>query len=201
MDPEAGGIDTDELDMLWSRPKSSSHSRKEEEHPVFMFVAGLGTGVLVTLLAFVVFMNRPLPSEQAALPPDNPLTSSIEQEQSAVLDGTSAPGSASSNPTGEVRSASPRLPNDSTTPAVAGRGSSSKASSAQQAPGAAAPPAAAADSQFYEVQDGDTLGSIANKFYNSLDPSYVEKLQRANGMDNPHSLKLGQKLVIPPKNY
>lgn len=53
----------------------------------------------------------------------------------------------------------------------------------------------------YTVKSGDTLGSIAEKVYGSSAPKYQEKIQRANNMDNPNSLQLDQKLVIPPKDY
>lgn len=51
--------------------------------------------------------------------------------------------------------------------------------------------------RLYEVQSGDTLGSIALKFYDSTNPSYIELIQQANKMPNPDALKLGQKLTIP----
>ncbi len=44
----------------------------------------------------------------------------------------------------------------------------------------------------YIVQPGDTLSTIAGKFEVSL-----EDLMRANGIDNPDYLMLGQKLIIP----
>lgn len=52
----------------------------------------------------------------------------------------------------------------------------------------------------YTVKSGDSLGSIALKFYKSQDPKYLQKLQRANNMKNPNSLQLGQQLAIPPAN-
>jgi LysM repeat protein len=61
--------------------------------------------------------------------------------------------------------------------------------------------AAAGNATSYTVVSGDTLGRIAEKVYGSADPKYVDKIQRANSMTNPNSLKLDQKLVIPPKNY
>jgi|YNPNPStandDraft_1061719.scaffolds.fasta_scaffold66044_1 LysM repeat protein len=44
----------------------------------------------------------------------------------------------------------------------------------------------------YIVQAGDTLSSIATRFQVSL-----EDLMRANGLDNPDYLMLGQQLIIP----
>lgn len=51
--------------------------------------------------------------------------------------------------------------------------------------------------RLYEVQAGDTLGSIALKFFDSTNPKYIEMIQTANNMPNPDSLKLGQNLTIP----
>jgi len=50
------------------------------------------------------------------------------------------------------------------------------------------------------VADGDTLASIANKFYG--DESQWRKIYDANRQaigDNPDNVKVGTKLTIPPK--
>ncbi len=52
-------------------------------------------------------------------------------------------------------------------------------------------------SGIYAVQDGDTLGSIAIKFYHSSRPSVIEKIQLANHLTDADTLSLGQKLIIP----
>jgi len=52
------------------------------------------------------------------------------------------------------------------------------------------PPAARKASAHYEVEEGDTLGSIARKFHTT-----VEKLQKLNGMSSTR-LKIGQKLRV-----
>jgi len=46
---------------------------------------------------------------------------------------------------------------------------------------------------YYKVRSGDTLGTIAAKFGSS-----VSELQRANGIANPHRIRQGQSLLIPP---
>lgn len=48
----------------------------------------------------------------------------------------------------------------------------------------------------YIVQKGDGLMAIARKFYNG-DASQWRKIAAANNIQNPNSLKVGQKLVIP----
>jgi nucleoid-associated protein YgaU len=53
----------------------------------------------------------------------------------------------------------------------------------------------------YKVQSGDTMGVIAEKFYGDADPTYVDKILKANGLANADRLSLDQELVIPPKSY
>lgn len=55
--------------------------------------------------------------------------------------------------------------------------------------------------QTYVVKNGDTLERIAKRYYGAGTPDYIKKIQRANRMSNPNRLRLGQKLIIPPKNY
>jgi nucleoid-associated protein YgaU len=57
-------------------------------------------------------------------------------------------------------------------------------------------PAAGAQ-QEYVVQDGDTFGSIAQQFYGSS--RSFETIMRANNYEDPLRLRVGQKIVIPPK--
>ena len=47
--------------------------------------------------------------------------------------------------------------------------------------------------QLYAVQSGDVLGSIASRFGIS-----VNAIMRANDMNNPDVLSIGQELIIPP---
>lgn len=49
----------------------------------------------------------------------------------------------------------------------------------------------------YVVKSGDTIGSIAYKFYGSVDPSKIEKIQTANNMKSVDSIQIDQKLIIP----
>lgn len=49
----------------------------------------------------------------------------------------------------------------------------------------------------YAVQSGDTLTSIASRFYG--DASLDDFLAEQNGIEDPTELEVGQELVIPPK--
>lgn len=64
------------------------------------------------------------------------------------------------------------------------------------APGAAAP-AGAAPGQYHEVQKGDTLSKIAEKYYG--DPSLYKDIFEANRniLKDPNKIFPGQKLRIP----
>lgn len=64
-----------------------------------------------------------------------------------------------------------------------------------------APAAATSGTQTYVVKSGDTLESIARRFYGSGTPAMIRKIQQANAMNNPDALQIDQKLVIPPRSY
>ncbi len=55
------------------------------------------------------------------------------------------------------------------------------------------------DLSTYTIQQGDTLGSIAERFYKSSSPEYVQLIQRANNLKSAHSITAGNKLLIPVK--
>lgn len=55
----------------------------------------------------------------------------------------------------------------------------------------------AATSEVYTVQDGDTMESIQMRFYGSHSPEKLDAILKANGLDNPNKLSIGQKLTIP----
>jgi LysM repeat protein len=75
-----------------------------------------------------------------------------------------------------------------------GHGSSKHASTAESS-------ASNVSLKRYTVKSGDTLSTIAEEVYGSSQEEYVEKIQRANKLDNPNQLKLDQELIIPPKRY
>lgn len=53
-----------------------------------------------------------------------------------------------------------------------------------------------AEVQTYIVKQGDTLSTIAERFYG--DPSLDDFLAEYNGIDDPTSLHVGQEIKIPP---
>lgn len=57
-------------------------------------------------------------------------------------------------------------------------------------------PIASRREQKYQVQYGDTLGSISRKFYGVS--SQVERILHANGLQRDSVLRAGQDLLIPP---
>lgn len=56
---------------------------------------------------------------------------------------------------------------------------------------------AAASQEAYTVQSGDTMESIAVRFYGSTSPSKVNAIMEANSITNANKLSIGQKLIIP----
>lgn len=59
------------------------------------------------------------------------------------------------------------------------------------------PQAQATGGKLYMVQSGDSLESIAIRFYGGFDQTKLKKIENANGMTNPNEIKIGQKLTIP----
>lgn len=49
----------------------------------------------------------------------------------------------------------------------------------------------------YTVKSGDSMSSIALRFYGKYDPNKVEKIRQANNLTNAHKLSIGQELIIP----
>ena len=57
--------------------------------------------------------------------------------------------------------------------------------------------ASVAANEEYTVQSGDTMESIARRFYGSYSPDKINTIMKANNMTDPNKLAIGQKLIIP----
>jgi LysM repeat protein len=49
----------------------------------------------------------------------------------------------------------------------------------------------------YTIRSGDTLETIAQKFYGNSSPSFVDKIKVTNKIRNVRLIQIGQKLIIP----
>ena len=49
----------------------------------------------------------------------------------------------------------------------------------------------------YTIKNGDTLETIAVKYYGVASQANVAKIQKANNIQNPHSIQMGQTITIP----
>jgi len=49
----------------------------------------------------------------------------------------------------------------------------------------------------YTIKSGDTLETIAVKYYGVASQANIAKLQRANNIKNPHSIQIGQTISVP----
>ena len=57
--------------------------------------------------------------------------------------------------------------------------------------------ASVAANEEYTIQSGDTMESIARRFYGSYSPDKINMIMKANNMTDPNKLAIGQKLIIP----
>lgn len=166
------------IDFLWDR-----ETRKSEEPDRFrlgFFVGGAITGSLLTLAFCFLFLlgGQFFPEKPVII--DEP---AVVEEQATDPTTSARPSTEAVEPTPEDRF-NWMLFNSSTKkdPAAESTDPEPKAS-------------------IYAVQEGDTLGSIAIKFYDSSNSKYIEKIQRANKMDSADALSIGQELIIPPAAY
>lgn len=67
---------------------------------------------------------------------------------------------------------------------------------AEQDPSEAATDEPVGEGQTYTVQNGDTLTTIAEEFYN--DPTKFDLIVDANNLTEDTPLRVGQELIIPP---
>ncbi|MDX2083974.1 MAG: LysM peptidoglycan-binding domain-containing protein [Candidatus Melainabacteria bacterium] len=146
--------------------------QREDRAPIFYFVTGLLVGGVLTAAVLLLFVVQPkLPT----LGVDNQLIRSVEDVATGI--GNQVTESAVNTPTSAGNAATGAVP-------------------LTNADGQVIP-----NAKSYTVQSGDTLGSIAAQFYGSSGPEFVDKIQRANNLRNAHSIRVEQRLVIPPKNY
>ncbi|MEB3206682.1 MAG: LysM peptidoglycan-binding domain-containing protein [Vampirovibrionales bacterium] len=143
---------------------------RDERSSLLVFLGGCLVGGFVTAVGFMLFINKPQmsPEEAVALSP-----MAAQTETSADKPAVST-----------VSEAKPNLPS------TAGETPALKAAQPS--------PEGTLRGQTYVIQSGDTLQTIAQKFYGSADDVYVLKIQKANHLESPHMIMIDQALVIPP---
>ncbi len=163
-----------ELDMLWS---GSRHFAKEDRSPVVFTVVGLVVGVIITSALFFLFNSKP----DIKAGEDELLAPIVDETELVPTAGDPEMGPELAQPNIEqavpVATTAPiKTPSTATTKRMTSAAT-------------------------YVVQNGDTLEKIARRYYGSGKPALIQKISRANNMSNPNALKIGQRLVIPPKTY
>lgn len=91
-------------------------------------------------------------------------------------------------------------PRQATPTSAPGEPTRAPATARPAAPTATSAPAAGGEGKIYVVEEGDTLAIIADKVYGDF--SLWQKIYEANKDEigeNPDSISIGMKLVIPPK--
>jgi nucleoid-associated protein YgaU len=161
-----------ELDVLWS---NQHKPLKEGASPLLLFGSGFLAGLLTYALAGFLFAgNNSVLTQWIKLPSSGGVVAP-QANKAVEADNTSTSTQPTPTATQSAQPAQGENAANSTTALVKG--------------------------QAYKVQSGDSLGSIANKFYGSSAPEMVSRIMKANNLSNPNRLSLGQPLVIPPKNY
>lgn len=187
---------SDELDYLWGKERL-----KEKDPTRFLgiyFLGGLGLGFLVgvSMALFLVYQTPLFPPNRAVDAAGPIIEHEVLEEDTAspVPETTEAKAPSSEtipdkpeNFVTIIKDEMTHTKQPAKTPTKPSGGSSATASGLEQV-------------KTHTIQSGDTLEGIALKYYNSRDPKYAEKIQRANNL-NPTNMKLGQKITIPPKSY
>jgi nucleoid-associated protein YgaU len=177
-----------ELDVLWSQdaPTSIVRNIKDENHPLLTFIAGLLAGVVLTTLFFWVFNSRPQTPVLDAVKDDSGVKVQQLQEPEANTTTTDVAKDEAGKATTERSTAE----TSNTTEAKEAKEGTAETNAKT-----------GLKANVYQVKPGDTLGGIANKFYGSTSPEYIQRIVEANKLSSKHSLSLNQELVIPPKSY
>lgn len=185
-----------ELDMLWS---GSKHFQKEDRSPIVFTAAGLLLGIVITSALFFLFTSKPdIQTGDAGM--DVPVISDVDLLDAPTEAITEMPAEQS---VAEQNTAdTPEKSEGSLLSKILPVGNKPKATEAQASSAKASPSSSSADTSasspvIHVVQPGDTLGTIAEKYYSNTGDNYVAKIVRANNLANPDSLYIDQRLVIP----
>lgn len=192
-----------ELDFLWDK------ERKKTEEPdrfhLGFFAAGALVGSLVTLGICLVFFGKTLsPAPEKAVVVDSAAIPTEEETLPMVLPNTTEKtedrgfhlpffGSKAQEKPQDIQPAEPAAPKEENS-----FGLSIFSSRAKEKPATEAFPPAQ-EPQYYEVQSGDSLGSIAIQFYDSSSPKVIARIVKANALSSPDDIRIGQQLIIPPE--
>ncbi len=181
---------SNELDFLWDRERKKGVD--QDRFNLGFFLGGFFVGSLATLAGCLLYfsgMKMFIPAQDAEKPPvieERTLDKTVQSEVPVKADSSQTVTAPEPVKTEAKPNSGFQLPFFSSKP---------------KQDEAAKTEAPELKARTYEVQSGDTLGSIAIKFYNSSSQELMEKIKRANNMQDADSLQIGQKLTIPPKSY
>jgi LysM repeat protein len=193
-----------ELDLLWSGNRG--HHLRDDRSPVVSFAFGAIVGAALTAaVAFFFFIKPEIKAGESTMadpvtaqqmtPQVNPATVSSPSVTTVVVPSEGTQTSTGKPPENSVN------PIQALVQSATGSTTQQTASSQTPAVSTATPAVSSMASSKHVVKNGDTLESIARKYYGSGTPDLISKIQRANNMKNPNRLKLDQELTIPPKSY
>jgi LysM repeat protein len=175
------------IDYLDSSPSPERRSRRDRGHSGLFgrqiaFIVAVNAALSVVISLIVVRCAAPAAVVIESEPPLPTATTLAKASATQVRDATPAnPSGVQATPTSGASEAGAEGATSAPAPAVDTVGETALPS-----------PAGPSEPTTYIVQPGDTLSTIAAKFKVSQ-----EDLMRANGIDNPDYLMLGQKLIVP----
>ncbi len=157
-----------ELDVLW---QSFKVNQKDEKSPAVYMVTGFIAGALAMfILTAIISFAAHSASDEGSLG-----FQSIKAEKIHTPEAAPAKPAPKAKANAKDAAAISFLPPDT----------------------AKASPTSKGKTEQYTIKAGDTLDSIAVRFYGKYDSTLINKIASANNLQNPHQIRVGQVLTIP----
>lgn len=176
-----------EVETELSRLSRSKHKAKKRKNPLISILLVTFILIPLSLLVYVKFFYEPKPSVTEEVESNN---EQVEMQTNAKTDEPQDEQQEPEETEAEKQAAQEQAKKDAELAAAKKAEEEKKAEEAKKA----AEQAAQAQSKSHTVQPGDTLYSIAMKYYG--DPGAVEKIRVANGLSSD-SIPSGKTLVLP----
>ena len=196
-----------EIDFFWEAPARRVYDSQKNRIGIFAggFVSGVFLTLIVTLAVMLLGKSMTSSPGTEVVTPLN--VTSVEDLVNKEVPASQAKADTADKSSDAVTQAAEAAKAAKTTAPLAITEVLSTASEKSTAlptttkPKTAVPQTGVIGSKEVVIKSGDTIGAIANKYYGSVDPALVDKIVRANKLTNVNAIQIGQKIVLPPKDY